>query len=258
MKGIQCLKEAGEICFKNMIERKLYSFVLLLGCILFSVAFIMDLIVYPGFIRNLLYIRIFVILSFILAIYLFYILPKKYHLFVMQSAIFIAAASITGMCYITGEGFASPYYAGIFSIIMSSSVFITLNIKRYAIYISILMAQHFIWLMFLPYTLRDIIINIVFLIAVIALGLLIHYLIWKMINEIKKLKGLLPICSKCKNIRDDDGYWKEIESYISTRTNAEFTHGICPKCAKELYGFDPLAMSNRLNAYPHRRDNIFG
>jgi len=53
--------------------------------------------------------------------------------------------------------------------------------------------------------------------------------------EIKELKGLLPICSSCKKIRDDSGYWTQIESYISAHSNAEFTHGICPDCARKLY-----------------------
>ena len=54
-------------------------------------------------------------------------------------------------------------------------------------------------------------------------------------NKIKTLRGLLPICSNCKKIRDDKGYWKQIESYISDHSEAEFTHGICPKCAKKFY-----------------------
>ena len=53
--------------------------------------------------------------------------------------------------------------------------------------------------------------------------------------EVKELKGLLPICSNCKKIRDDSGYWNQIESYISTHSHAEFTHGICPDCARKLY-----------------------
>lgn len=53
--------------------------------------------------------------------------------------------------------------------------------------------------------------------------------------EIKTLSGLLPICTSCKNIRDDKGYWNRIESYISQHTQAEFSHGICPACAKKLY-----------------------
>jgi PAS domain-containing protein len=57
------------------------------------------------------------------------------------------------------------------------------------------------------------------------------------ITELVELKGLLPICAKCKKIRDDEGYWEKIEKYIHDRTDARFTHSICPDCAKELYPF---------------------
>jgi len=54
-------------------------------------------------------------------------------------------------------------------------------------------------------------------------------------SEVKMLSGLLPICSSCKKIRDDQGYWNQIESYIKEHSEVEFTHGICPECAKRLY-----------------------
>ena len=54
-------------------------------------------------------------------------------------------------------------------------------------------------------------------------------------HEVKLLRGLLPICASCKEIRDDKGYWHQIESYIRDHSEAEFTHGICPKCAERLY-----------------------
>ncbi|MDA3789266.1 MAG: hypothetical protein PF503_12360 [Desulfobacula sp.] len=55
------------------------------------------------------------------------------------------------------------------------------------------------------------------------------------LREVKTLSGLLPICASCKKIRDDQGYWNQIESYIQIRSNAEFSHSICPDCAKKLY-----------------------
>lgn len=57
----------------------------------------------------------------------------------------------------------------------------------------------------------------------------------KALAEVKQLKGLLPICTTCKKIRDDQGYWQVLEEYISEHTEADFSHGICPECAKELY-----------------------
>jgi tetratricopeptide (TPR) repeat protein len=55
------------------------------------------------------------------------------------------------------------------------------------------------------------------------------------VREVKTLSGLLPICAKCKKIRDDDGYWQQLEGYISKHTSATFSHGICPHCAEDLY-----------------------
>jgi len=58
-------------------------------------------------------------------------------------------------------------------------------------------------------------------------------------EKIKTLKGLLPICASCKNIRDDKGYWNQIETYIATHSEAELSHGLCPGCAEKLYpGFN--------------------
>lgn len=53
--------------------------------------------------------------------------------------------------------------------------------------------------------------------------------------NVKKLTGLLPICASCKKVRDDKGYWEQIELYISSHSEAEFSHSICPTCAKKLY-----------------------
>ena len=58
----------------------------------------------------------------------------------------------------------------------------------------------------------------------------------KALSEIKTLSGLLPICASCKKIRDDKGYWNQIELYIRDHSEAEFSHGICPPCAQKLYG----------------------
>ncbi len=55
------------------------------------------------------------------------------------------------------------------------------------------------------------------------------------LDNIKRLSGLLPICSSCKKIRDDKGYWNQIERYIAEHSEAEFSHGICPECVKKLY-----------------------
>ncbi len=55
------------------------------------------------------------------------------------------------------------------------------------------------------------------------------------LNKVKTLSGLLPICASCKKVRDDSGYWNQIEVYIRDHSEADFSHSICPDCAKELY-----------------------
>ncbi|MBN1654396.1 MAG: PAS domain S-box protein [Deltaproteobacteria bacterium] len=57
----------------------------------------------------------------------------------------------------------------------------------------------------------------------------------KTLAEVKSLRGIFPICASCKRIRDDKGYWNQIESYIRDHSEAEFTHGICPECMRRLY-----------------------
>ena len=55
------------------------------------------------------------------------------------------------------------------------------------------------------------------------------------LSQVRTLHGLIPICSSCKNIRDDKGYWKQIELYIRDHSEAEFSHSVCPDCANKLY-----------------------
>ena len=57
----------------------------------------------------------------------------------------------------------------------------------------------------------------------------------KALAEVKTLRGFIPICANCKKIRDDEGFWHKIESYIQERSDVQFSHGICPECIKELY-----------------------
>jgi len=56
------------------------------------------------------------------------------------------------------------------------------------------------------------------------------------LDNVKKLQGMLPICSVCKKIRDDQGYWNQIEVYLKIHSDILFTHGICPQCVEKTYG----------------------
>ena len=80
-----------------------------------------------------------------------------------------------------------------------------------------------------------------FLTLVILLGL-IYFLISNLMRRlnsamenINTLHGLLPICANCKNIRNDQGYWEQIEGYVENHSDAEFSHSLCPDCIKKLY-----------------------
>ncbi|MCD6272119.1 MAG: hypothetical protein J7K30_04580 [Deltaproteobacteria bacterium] len=93
-------------------------------------------------------------------------------------------------------------------------------------------------------------INGLFAIAFIALGVGLFFKITnpilkrlydtvakleKALMEVKTLRGILPICSFCKNIRDDDGYWNQVEVYVKERSDADFSHSICPECMEKHY-----------------------
>jgi hypothetical protein len=53
--------------------------------------------------------------------------------------------------------------------------------------------------------------------------------------EIQTLHGIIPICASCKKVRDDEGAWQQVESYIRSRSDAQFSHGICPECLDKMY-----------------------
>ncbi len=61
----------------------------------------------------------------------------------------------------------------------------------------------------------------------------------KSLDEVKTLRGILPICAFCKKIRDDQGYWKKVEHYVAERVDVDFSHGICPECMQEKYPENP-------------------
>ena len=56
------------------------------------------------------------------------------------------------------------------------------------------------------------------------------------LSKVKMLSGFLPICANCKKIRDDHGYWQQVEEYIRDHSEVEFSHGVCPECKEELIG----------------------
>jgi hypothetical protein len=77
-------------------------------------------------------------------------------------------------------------------------------------------------------------------VGILILGAVIIHFTKKIFQRMKYLEGILPVCASCKKIRDEKNNWHQIESYIHERSDAEFSHGICPECAKKLYpDFNP-------------------
>jgi len=94
----------------------------------------------------------------------------------------------------------------------------------------------------IPWTMVESVINAVIRIFILSL---LAYLIDKVaeqnaatVKEVRLLEGLLPICASCKKIRDEHDEWQQLEAYITRHSEAKFTHGVCPDCAKKLYGVD--------------------
>ena len=74
----------------------------------------------------------------------------------------------------------------------------------------------------------------------------------KVLSEVKTLEGLLPICANCKKIRDDKGYWNQIEGYLQDHADARFTHSVCPECVETLY---PEFVEKYMKASKERRQH---
>jgi phosphoserine phosphatase RsbU/P len=68
------------------------------------------------------------------------------------------------------------------------------------------------------------------------------------LRQVKQLHGLLPICSYCKKIRDDHNYWQQVEAYVSSHSNAQFSHGVCPDCYERVLKPEVEAFRNRVQS----------
>jgi hypothetical protein len=139
------------------------------------------------------------------------------------------------MCVVVGEGFASPYRAGIMQVLIISVLLFYMRPFLYRITVFLVALQYFAVLAFLPFTVKDFLSSFFAIGITVVMAILIHYFMKKLLQEIKTLKGIIPICARCKRIRDDRGYWHQLESFIRNHSDAEFSHSLCIECAKELY-----------------------
>ena len=84
-----------------------------------------------------------------------------------------------------------------------------------------------------------------------------RYQTYKAISQIKTLRGMLPICASCKKIRDDQGYYQQVEGYISEHSEVKFSHDICPECTRELYpDINGLGAKGESSDIPEKCDHM--
>lgn len=214
---------------------RIFSIGLILAIVLFLSFSFLDYLYYPKYQFELLTIRSCISAYLLLTLFLIRHVRINRHVLIVSSAFILSALSLSLMCYITGDGFASPYCFSILQVTIVSTIVFTMKPKYYMIMIGCIVAQHFIVLSFIPWDFKSLMIN-VFSIGIFAIiAAVIHYFIYHKVNEINILRGIIPICSKCKKIRDDEGYWHQVESYISANSDAMFSHSLCPECIELLY-----------------------
>lgn len=211
-----------------------FIFGLKLAAPLFPAYFLLDYFVVPDHKIALLLIRLSVAAYLVLVLFFIRRIPEKYYFAIIMVSTDLVAFSISLICFITG-GFASPYYAGILQIIIVTIIFFNISPRKYALIMTVMMVQHFSLLALLPWQFKDLLTNILALGVFAVVAQVVHDFIYNLVEENKTLQGFLPICANCKKIRDDAGFWHQVEVYIAARTDVEFSHGICPECREKLY-----------------------
>jgi hypothetical protein len=216
-------------------QLRLFSFGLKLAIVLFPSFFLLDYVYYPEHKFTLLAIRLGISAYLVCILYLIRRVSANYYVPMISSGFLLSAFSLSLMCYITGEGFASPYCISMLQVIIMGALFFNITPRYYIVIICCMIAQHFILLNFIPWDVKNLMINIFGIGVFAAIGVMVHFFIHKAVNDIHTLRGILPICSGCKKIRDAKGYWHQLESYILANSEAELSHSICPDCIAILY-----------------------
>ncbi len=223
-------------------------FGLRLGIVIFPLFFILDYFIYPEYRAVLLMIRIGVSVFAAISVFIIKRVDQKYYYPITSVAVIFISISISSMCLITKDGFASSYYSGLLQILVVTTLFYNIFPKYFMIIIIAIVLQHFIILIQVPWKFEDLLINIFAIGGISILATFVHLFIFNIVRENRSLKGLLPICANCKKIRDDKGYWNRIESYVEKHSGVEFSHGLCPECLDQLYGNEKWYTKTKNNA----------
>ena len=241
-------------------------FVMLMGVFLYSIYYILDLFIAPGFTAEFAVIRLGIVSPFVLIMVFLTFLPnfKKIVNYVMVSCVLVASGGYITMSVLATTDIHLIYLIGVLVCMIFNYGFIRLPfIYTIATGIFISGVYSIVQLQWGAAPVKD---QFVFLISFLSVQPVLATIAYTTeranrksfylmniltqqhkeiesinselkdaLDHVKQLGGLIPICAKCKNIRDDKGYWNQIESYISEHSEAEFSHSICPDCASKLY-----------------------
>ncbi len=201
-------------------------------------------------ILNPLFVSRIIVLSICSA--MFFLLKNTEEFHKLDRIIFITLFCAISMVLISDASRPLDYFthAGTDVAVLFLCYFISIGSVRYRIVISVIFSMSLLVLLFsvkqpaynmtyMSYVSTIVVVNIFAYLIAVMLGrtkrqsyqMLLNER--KMRQEIKSLEGIIPICSYCKNIRDDEGSWKQMEAYIHSHSNAQFSHGICPDCYPE-------------------------
>lgn len=215
--------------------RDFSAIIIRIAILLYPCYFALDWFIYPE--RKLLMLAVRIGVSAILMAVQF-LYPKvraDRRPILLYFGFLVCSLGISFLCLIGGEGFQSPYYMGILQVVMISSFFQDIPKRDYAFLLSTMLGLHFLLLFLVPWTWNGLLLNLFGLAVFSGVALFTHNLLLDLARENRELKEILPICAHCKRIRDDAGYWKEVEFYIKAHAGVELSHGLCPQCVRELY-----------------------
>ncbi len=178
--------------------------------------------------------------------------PRSRSYFVASSAFYIVLIGTfcTFLVAMDDRSTVSPYFLGMF--MAYAAIYTTVGVGfRNSFIALVLTALGFLVTVGLlaPVATKVLITYVAFLPTVVVVYAYSAYLVERVsreryattarlkqtLEEVKTLSGMLPICASCKKVRDDQGYWNQIESYVSEHSEAVFSHGLCPGCAEELF-----------------------
>ena len=220
---------------KRPLNTRLYIRILKIGILLYPSYVILDWFVYPEHVYLFLAIRCFVSFCLFLALLFYDRINKKHHSIILIVCFFTVSFGISLMCFYGGEGFHSSYIIGVVQILLVTTLFQEISKKTYLFVVTVIVVPHFLLLSFTPWSLQGLLINLFGILVFSVIAVVAHNFLTDLSMENKALKGILPICARCKKIRDDKGYWNDVAAYVRDHADVEFSHGLCEDCMKDLY-----------------------